>query len=91
MLCLEGRVNGLISNRPKFRQPTFKCNLLRPQILPIEPKSKASLGEAGANIAVESWVSEFRPCPRFSHLPQFLQCPKITILLGCQSGKCGGR
>ena len=29
------------------------------------PQFRGSLSKAGADIAVESWVSEFRPCLRF--------------------------
>ena len=32
-----------------------------------QPDSRSR--EQGSDIAVENWVSEFRPCPRFGHLP----------------------
>ena len=44
------------------------------------------MSKAGADIEVESWVSEFRPCPRFGHLPyiNFSSPNPMVYLLKCQ-------
>ena len=41
------------------------------------------MSEAGADIAVESWVSEFWPRPRFSYLPYLYNLLVATFICLC--------
>ena len=46
----------------------------------VQAEFWASLSKAGEDIAVESWVSKFRPYPRYSYLPYllFLEISNLT-------------
>ena len=46
----------------------------------VQARLQGSLSNAVADIAIESLVSEFRPCQRFGHLPYLLLPTVATIL-----------
>ena len=52
----------------------------------VQAEFWASLSKAGADIAVESWVSKFQPYPRYSYLPYLiLEISNLTKNISIQN------